>query len=71
MTYGGKGPDWLTSGGLSVCQEEESMPEECMQKLKAKERRLLHSLVAVEPTTRIGQLIQREVHTVQQLEGIR
>ena len=49
-------------------EEEESMPEECVQKLKAKERGLLHSLVVVEPTTRIGQLIQREVHTVQQLE---
>ena len=55
-----KGPDWLTSGGLGACQEEESMPEECVQELKAKERRLLHSLVVVEPTTRIGQLIQCE-----------
>ena len=52
-----KGPDWLTSGELSVCQEEESMPEECVRELKAKDRRLLHSLVVVEPTTRIGQLI--------------
>ena len=55
-----KGPDWLTSGGLGACQEEESMPEECVQELKAKERRLLHSLVVVEPTARIGQLIQCE-----------
>ena len=32
------------------------MPEE----LKAKDRRLLHSLVVVKPTTRIGQLIPCE-----------
>ena len=55
-----RGPDWLTSGELSVCQEEEPMPEECIQELKAKDRRLLHSLVVVEPTTRISQLIQCE-----------
>ena len=36
------------------------MPEECTQELKAKDRRLLHSLLTVEPTTRIGQLIQCE-----------
>lgn len=46
------------SGELSVCQEEEPMPEVCVQELKAKDRRLLHSLVAVEPAKRIGQLIQ-------------
>lgn len=48
------------SGELSVCQEEEPtcMPEVCIQELKAKDRRLLHSLVAVEPAKRIGQLIQ-------------
>lgn len=55
-----KGPDWLTSGEISVCQEDESMPEECIQELKAKDRKLLHSLVVVERTTRIGQLIQCE-----------
>ena len=55
-----KGPDWLMSGELSVCQEEEFMPEECVRELKARDRRLLHSLVVVEPTTRIGQLIQCE-----------
>ena len=36
------------------------MPEECVQELRAKDRRLLHSLVAVKPTTRIAQLIQCE-----------
>ena len=36
------------------------MPEECVQELRAKDRRLLHSLVVVESTTRIGQLIQCE-----------
>ena len=25
-----KGPDWLMSGGLGACQEEESTPEECV-----------------------------------------
>ena len=45
-------PDWLMSGELSVRQEEQPMPEECIQELKAKDRRLLHSLVVVEPTTR-------------------
>ena len=55
-----KGPDWLTSGELSVRQEEESMPEECVRELRAKDRKLLHSLVVVEPTTKIGRLIQCE-----------
>ena len=54
------GPDWLTSGELSVCPEEESMPEECIRELKAKDRKLLHSLVVVEPTKGIGQLIRCE-----------
>ena len=36
------------------------MPEECIQELRASGRRLLYSLVVVEPTTRIGQLIQCE-----------
>ena len=48
------------SGELNVCQEEESMPEECVRELRAKDRRLLHSLVVVKPTTRISQLIQCE-----------
>ena len=55
-----RGPGWLTGGELSVCQEEEPMPEECIRELKAKDRKLLHSLVVVEPTTSIGQLIQCE-----------
>ena len=55
-----KGLEWLTSEELNVCQEDESMPEECVQELRTKDRRLLHSLVVVEPTTRIGQLIQCE-----------
>ena len=46
-----RGLDQLMSGELSVCQEEEPMPEECIQELKAKDRRLLHSLVVVEPAT--------------------
>ena len=47
---------------VSVCQEGDPacMPEECIQELRAKERRLLRSLVVVEATTRIGQLIQCE-----------
>ena len=55
-----KGPDWLTSGELNVCQEDKSMPEECIRELRAKDRRLLLSLVVDEPTTRIGPLIQCE-----------
>lgn len=57
-----RGPDWLTSAELSVCREGDPtcMPEECIQELRAKDRRLLHSLVVFEPTTRIGQLIQCE-----------
>lgn len=55
-----RGPDWLTNGEPSVCEGEEPMPEECVRELKAKDRKLLHSLVVVEPTARIGQLIQCE-----------
>lgn len=57
-----RGPDWLMDGPLSVCQGEEStcMQEECIQELKAKDRKLLHSLVVVEHTARIGQLIRCE-----------
>ena len=36
------------------------MPEECIRELKTKEKGLLHSLVVVQPTTSIGQLIQCE-----------
>ena len=55
-------PDWLTSAELSVYQEEDPtcMPEECIQEVRAKDRGLPHSLVVVEPTTRIGQLIRCE-----------
>lgn len=55
-----RGPDQLTSGELSTCQEEEPMLEECIRELKAKDRSLLHSLVVVEPAMRIEQLIQCE-----------
>ena len=50
----------MEKGPRLVDQEEESMPEECIQELKAKDRKVLHCLVVVEPTTRIGQLIQCE-----------
>ena len=55
-----KGPNWLTSGGQSVCQEELSMPEECTHELKAKEKKLLHNLIVLESTPKINQLINCE-----------
>lgn len=51
------GPDWLKDGELIMHQEEEAVPEECIQELWAKDR-ILHTLVVVEPTARIGQLLQ-------------
>ena len=53
------GPDWLKDGELIMHQEEEPVPEEYIQELRAKDR-ILHTLMVVEPTTRIGQLIQNE-----------
>ena len=49
----------MVDGELCVCREEDSIPEKCMQDLKAKDRRLLHSLVVAQ-STRIDQLIQCE-----------
>ncbi len=54
------GPDWLRSGELGMWQQEEPLPEECVEELKAKDRRLLHSLIVIETTAGIGQLIQCE-----------
>ena len=47
----------MKDGELIMHQEEEPVPEGCIQELRIKDR-ILHTLMVVEPTARIGQLVQ-------------
>ncbi len=57
------GPPWLANGGIEEGSELHSMPEECHTEMKAKNRKLHHTLLAQEDTKGLGQIMKCEDHS--------
>ena len=52
-----EGPHWLAAEDINNLDEVNSVPEECMQELRAKERRTLHNMIVTESQLGLSQLI--------------
>ena len=52
-----EGPHWLTTEDADDCDEDTSIPEECIQELKAKEKKLLHNMMVTESPNGLSQLM--------------